>query len=68
MALVEAFVATGLVKGRNEARRALKEGGVYVNNVKQDDEERVLGPEDVLAGRHVLLRRGKRNLAVVSAP
>lgn len=68
MSVIDAFVAAGLVKGRNDARRALKEGGLYVNNVKLDDEERVLTTEDVLGGRHVLLRRGKRNLGVVSLP
>lgn len=68
MSMVDAFVATGLVKGRNEARRALAEGGLSINNVKQDDSERVLDAEDLLHGRHVLLRRGKRSLAVVSRP
>lgn len=62
--LVEALVGAGLVKGRNEARRAVGEGGAYLNNVKQDDGERAIGLEDLLGGRHVLLRRGRRNLAV----
>lgn len=62
--VVEALVGAGLVKGRNEARRAVGEGGAYLNNVKQDDGERAIGLEDLLGGRHVLLRRGRRNLAV----
>ncbi|TGO05810.1 tyrosine--tRNA ligase [Serinibacter arcticus] len=62
--LVEALVGAGLVKGRNEARRAVSEGGAYLNNVKQDDGERAIGTDDLLGGRHVLLRRGRRNLAV----
>ena len=62
--LVDAFVGAGLVKGRNEARRAVTEGGAYINNVKQDDVERVIVADDLLGGRHALLRRGRRNLAV----
>jgi tyrosyl-tRNA synthetase len=62
--LVEALVGAGLVKGRNEARRAVGEGGAYLNNVKQDDGERAIAVDDLLGGRHVLLRRGRRNLAV----
>ncbi len=64
--LVEALVGSGLVKGRNEARRAVGEGGAYLNNVKQEDAERVIASDDLLGGRHVLLRRGRRNLAVGS--
>ncbi|PFG19444.1 tyrosine--tRNA ligase [Serinibacter salmoneus] len=65
--VLDAFVASGLVKGRNEARRTLAEGGVYVNNVKQDDGDRVLSAEDLLSGgRHILLRRGRRVLGAVS--
>ena len=44
----------------------MAEGGAYVNNVKQDDGERTLGEADLLGGRHVLVRRGRRNLAVVT--
>ena len=66
--LVDAFVGAGLVKGRNEARRAVTEGGAYINNVKQDDVERVLTAEDLLGGRHILLRRGRRSLAVGTRP
>lgn len=67
MTIVDALVGTGLVKGRNEARRAIKEGGASVNNAKVADEEYVLGPDDLLHGRHALVRRGRRTLGVVSA-
>ncbi|QDB79770.1 tyrosine--tRNA ligase [Georgenia wutianyii] len=68
--VVDLLVATGLANGRSAARRTVAEGGAYLNNVKVTDEDRVLAPEDLLAGRWVLLRRGRRNLAVaeVAAP
>ena len=62
--VVDLLVATGLANGRSAARRTIAEGGAYLNNVKVTDEDHVLAPEDLLAGRWVLLRRGRRNLAV----
>ena len=64
--VVDALVASGVVRGRNDARRAVAEGGAYVNNVKQDDGERALGADDLLHGRHVLVRRGRRTLGVLT--
>ncbi|GMA19007.1 hypothetical protein GCM10025862_10280 [Arsenicicoccus piscis] len=61
--LVDALVATGLVTSRNEARRAIGDGGASVNNVKTRDLEQVLTPEDFLHGQVVLLKRGRKALA-----
>jgi tyrosyl-tRNA synthetase len=63
--LVDMFVATGLVTSKSAARRAVKEGGAYLNNAKVTDEEAVPTTADLLHGRWLLLRRGKRNLAAV---
>ena len=49
--LVDLLAATGLVAGRNAARRAIAEGGAYLNNVKVTDPERVLRPSGPAAGR-----------------
>ncbi len=43
----------------------MKEGGAYVNNAKVTAEDAVPGPEDLLHGRWLVLRRGKKNLAAV---
>ena len=64
--LVDALVETGLEKGRSAARRTLAGGGAYVNKVKVEDEEAVLSADDLLAGGLVLIRKGRRNLAVVA--
>jgi len=63
--VVEALVATGLAPSRGAARRVMGEGGVSVNNVRVDDPERLLTPDDYLHARTALLRRGRRNLAAV---
>ncbi len=62
---VDLMAATGLVAGRNAARRAVSEGGAYLNNVKVTDPDRLLTSDDVLPGGVVLLRRGRRSLAAV---
>ena len=64
--LIDALVETGLEKGRSAARRTLAGGGAYVNKVKVEDEEAVLRADDLLAGGLVLIRKGRRNLAVVA--
>ncbi|WP_263732649.1 tyrosine--tRNA ligase [Cellulomonas sp. SG140] len=63
--LVDLFAAAGLVKSKSEARRAVAEGGLSVNNRRVAGEAAVLEGDDVLAGGFALLRRGKRSLAVV---
>lgn len=63
--VLDLLVATGLVAGTGAARRTIAEGGAYLNNVKVTDIGRVVGPDDLIAGRWAILRRGRRALAVV---
>lgn len=63
--LVRLFVETGLEKGVGAARRTLKSGGLYLNNQKITDGEARLASSDLLPRRIALLRKGKKNLAVV---
>ena len=61
--VVDLLVAVGLAPSRSAARRTIKEGGAYLNNLKVTDEEAVPTEADLLHGRWLVLRRGKRNLA-----
>jgi tyrosyl-tRNA synthetase len=63
--IVDALEAAGLVKSRSEARRAIGEGGAYVNNERVDDPDLVLGDAHTLHGSWVVLRRGKRAVSGV---
>ena len=63
--VVELLAEVGLAPSRSAARRTVKEGGAYVNNVKVAAEDAVPAVEDLLHGRWLVLRRGKRNLAAV---
>jgi len=63
--VVDAMVAVGLVSSRSEARRAIADGGAYVNNVGVADEEVALTASSAIAGGWVVLRRGKKTVALV---
>ena len=63
--LVSALVDAGLVQSRSDARRAIVQGGVYVNNRKELDERRSIGTADLLHGRYAVLRRGRRDYHVL---
>ncbi|MDN5688426.1 MAG: tyrosine--tRNA ligase [Brachybacterium sp.] len=65
--LVDAFVATGIAQSKGAARRGADEGGLSVNGEKltADELTRELGELDLLPGRHLLLRRGRKNAAMV---
>ncbi|MFY1683806.1 tyrosine--tRNA ligase [Micromonospora sp. WMMD730] len=55
----------GLVGGLKEARRVITEGGAYVNNIRVTDVDATVDPADLLHGRYLVLRRGKRSFAGV---
>ncbi|MET4639634.1 tyrosine--tRNA ligase [Mycetocola sp. 2940] len=61
--ITQLLVETGLTSSLGEARRAIAQGGVYLNNVKVADDSAVL--ESMLAGGVAVLRRGKKTLAGV---
>ncbi|MCA9281685.1 MAG: tyrosine--tRNA ligase [Phycisphaeraceae bacterium] len=60
VSLVDVLAATSLAKSKSEARKHLEAGAVSVNGDKADA-DRTLTPNDLLYGRVVLLRRGKKS-------
>ncbi len=64
--VVDAFVATGLAESKSAARRAIADGGAYVNNERVTDPDLVLSSEHLLHGKWVVLRKGKRAISGVS--
>jgi tyrosyl-tRNA synthetase len=57
--LVDLLVETGLAASKGEARRLIAGGGIYVNDVALA-ESRPLAASDLMHGRYVMLRKGKR--------
>lgn len=58
---------TGFMSSKGEARRTIQGGGLNINQEKVEDMDRSVGTEDLLAGKYILIRKGKKNysLAVV---
>ena len=63
--VVDLLTQSGLAPSRSAARRTIAEGGAYVNNVRVASPDAVTAPADLLQGRWLVLRRGRRNLAGV---
>jgi tyrosyl-tRNA synthetase len=63
-ALVDVLIAAGLCPSKGQARKDIAANGINVNNVRATDAALVLGPEHLLFGQFVLLRKGKRNYAL----
>jgi tyrosyl-tRNA synthetase len=65
--LVELLVHSGLCTSKGQARKDIEGGGVYVNNIRESNFLRAVATTDLLFGKHLLLRKGKRNYLVVTA-
>ena len=67
LALTEALVLAALETSKGNARKTIEAGGAYVNNVKSDPAQpaRALGEADLLFGKYILLRKGKKSYAVL---
>jgi tyrosyl-tRNA synthetase len=63
--LVDILIAAGLSPSKGQARKDIQAGGINVNNVRATDIALVLSTEHLLFGKFILLRKGKRNYALV---
>jgi len=64
--LAEIMAASGLCPSKGQARKDIEGGGVYINNIREANAQRHLSAADLLFGKHLLLRKGKRNYTVLS--
>ena len=62
---VDLIAAAGVVDSKSAARRIVKEGGAYLNNVKISGEDFAPSKSDFLCGKYAVLRKGKRDLAAI---
>lgn len=62
---VDLIVATGICESKSAARRIIKEGGAYLNNKKIATEDFAPSASDLIAGKFLVLRKGKKDLAAV---
>ena len=63
--VADLMVGTKIVPSKSAARRAIAEGGAYLNNRKVTDVDAAPTADDLLYGRFLILRRGKRTIGAV---
>jgi tyrosyl-tRNA synthetase len=65
--IVDVLILSGLAPSKGQARKDVEGGGIYVNNVRVGEATRAVTTADLLFGKYVLLRKGKRTYAVLQA-
>ena len=65
--VTEIFMGPTLCNSKTHARQKLQEGGLYLNNVRLTDPNQRVTPHDLLFGKYLLLRLGKKSYAVLRA-
>ena len=63
--LIELLAETGVCPSKGQARRDLTGGGIYLNNQREDDPKRIVSGEDLLFGRYLMLRKGRKTYHLV---
>ena len=63
--LVDALILTHLASSKREAREFVKNNSIRVNGEKVNDLEAVLGQDNLLHGKYIFLKRGKKNIALI---
>jgi tyrosyl-tRNA synthetase len=63
--VTDVMAAAGVAPSKSAARRAVEEGGAYLNNEKVVDPDRSVTPADLLGGKFVVVRRGKRTVGAL---
>lgn len=62
--LIDVLLKGGLVRGKGDARRLIKQGSIYVNNSKVDAAIKLF-PEHLASESLLVLRRGKKSYLLV---
>jgi tyrosyl-tRNA synthetase len=65
MPIPDLLTEADVFKSKGEARRSIRGGGIYLNNVRVTDENRMVSIADTIEGKFLVLRRGKRHYRLV---
>lgn len=64
--VVDVLVSCGACESKGEAKRAIKQGGVSVNEIRIGDEGATISRDMLLAGEYAFVRMGKKRFHLVS--
>lgn len=65
VAMTELIVLAGLAPSKGAARKDLEAGGIYLNNIRVADHTKLVAASDLLFGKYLLLRKGKKSYVVL---
>jgi tyrosyl-tRNA synthetase len=63
--LIDLLVLATLSPSRGQARKDIEGGGIYLNNVRVAEAGRQVASSDLLFGKYLLLRKGKRSYTLL---
>ena len=64
--MLDVITQSGLCPSKGQAKKDVEGGGIYLNNIRESSLQRAITPSDLLFGKHLLLRKGKKNYLVVT--
>ncbi len=64
--LLELLLQAGLCPSKGQARKDIEGGGIYLNNNREGNPQRLITAQDLLFGKYLLLRKGRKNYAVIT--
>ena len=67
LGIIDLAVSAGLLGSKGEARRAVEQGGLSVNNLRVEGIDHLVKTDQLLHGRYLVLRRGRKSVAIVDA-
>ncbi len=65
--ILDLLVESGMVKSKSEAKRLVKQGGAYINNLRIEGEEKTVTTSDLASETMLVLRSGKKKYLLVKA-
>ena len=63
--LIELLIGAGMFESKKDAKRAIQQGGFYINNKRISADQQVLEPSELIHGRFLLARKGSKSYALI---
>jgi tyrosyl-tRNA synthetase len=65
LSLIDTLVESGLARSKGQARTLVKQGGIYLNNIRVEEENLMLSESDLASESTMVLRSGKRKYFII---
>ena len=63
--LLDVLVEAGAFPSKGEGRRMIKNGGLYLNNQRVEQDSAVFGAESLITENMAVVRKGKKNYHLI---